>query len=141
MIVRESLRIAGARQAQNVTRLPAPLYRIAMPSRLRLELLGPVRVQVDGAPLVVDTRKAIALLAYLAISDRPASRENLAALLWPDSDEAGAHGALRRTISVLKAALGGIGLTIDRSSVGLRSEELEVDAGRFRSALEPGPRS
>ena len=106
-----------------------------MAPRLRLELLGPVRVEVDGAPLVVDTRKATALLAYLAMTGRPASRETLAALLWPESDEAGAHGALRRTLSVLKAALGGVGLEIDRSSVGLRPKELEVDAWRFRSTL------
>ncbi len=113
----------------------APLYRIAMAPRLRLELLGPVRVDVDGVPLVVDTRKATALLAYLAIGGRPASRETLAALLWPESDEAGAHGALRRTLSVLKAALGGVGLEIDRSSVGLRPMELDVDAWRFGQAL------
>ncbi|HEY7936823.1 MAG TPA: hypothetical protein VID26_06805, partial [Candidatus Limnocylindrales bacterium] len=102
---------------------------------LRLELLGPVHVAVHGAPLVVDTRKATALLAYLAIGGRPASRETLAALLWPESDEAGAHGALRRTLSVLNAALGGVGLEIDRSSVGLRVRDVEVDAWQFQRAL------
>ena len=94
----ETLAVASTtRQAQNVTAAVGPLYRIAMAPRLRLELLGPVRVDVDGVPLVVDTRKATALPAYLAIGGRPASRETLAALLWPESDEAGAHGALRRT--------------------------------------------
>jgi len=111
------------------------LYRIAMAPRLRIEILGPVRVELDGAPLVVDTRKAIALLAFLAVTGRPASRETVAALLWPESDERGAHGALRRTLSVLKAALGGVGLAIDRGSVALRPEELEVDVWRFRAAL------
>ena len=106
-----------------------------MAPQLRLELLGPVHVAVRGAALVVDTRKATALLAYLAIGGRPASRETLAALLWPESDEAGAHGALRRTLSVLKAALGGVGLEIDRGSVGLRLKDVEVDAWRFERAL------
>src|SRR5665213_1801395 len=79
---------------------------LAMAPRLHIEILGPVRVELDGAPLVVDTRKAIALLAYLAVTGRPASRETVAALLWPESGESGAHGALRRTLSVLKTALG-----------------------------------
>ncbi len=106
-----------------------------MAPRLRIELLGPVRIEVDGAPLVVDTRKATALLAFLAVSGRPASREAIAAMLWPESDEAGAHGALRRTLSVLKAALGGAGLTIERGSVALRPEDCDVDAWRFSEAL------
>jgi DNA-binding SARP family transcriptional activator len=106
-----------------------------MVSRLCIELLGPVRVELDGAPLVVDTRKAYALLAYLAVSGRPASREAVAALLWPESDDPGARGALRRTLSVLKAALGGVGLAIDRASVALRPEELDVDVWHFRAAL------
>jgi DNA-binding SARP family transcriptional activator/tetratricopeptide (TPR) repeat protein len=118
-----------------VTAIYPWLYRIAMASRLRIEILGPVRVELDGAPLVVDTRKAIALLAFLAVTGRRASRETLAALLWPESDEAGAHGALRRTLSVLKAALGGVGLVIDRGSVAFRPDELEVDVWRFRAAL------
>jgi DNA-binding SARP family transcriptional activator len=118
-----------------VTIVQTGLYRIAMARRLSLEVLGPVRVELDGVPLVVDTRKAIALLAYLAVADRPASRATLAALLWPESDEPGAHGALRRTLSVLNRALGGTGLAIDRQSVGLRSGDLEVDLWQFRSAL------
>ena len=106
-----------------------------MARRLSLEVLGPVRVELDGIPLVVDTRKAIALLAYLAVSDRPASRATLAALLWPESDDSGAHGALRRTLSVLNRALSRTGLAIDRQSVGLHSGDLKVDLWQFRSAL------
>ncbi len=120
---------------QNVTAVQMRLYRIAMAPRVRIEILGPVRVEVNGAPLVVDTRKAIALLAFLAVTGRPASREAVAALLWPESDTSAAHSALRRTLSVLKAALGGAGLAIDRRAVALRAEEMEVDVWRFRAAL------
>jgi DNA-binding SARP family transcriptional activator len=134
-IVHESLRSQWGDQAQDVTAVQTRLYRIAMAPRLRVELPGPVRVEIGGAPLVVDTRKAIALLAFLAITGRPVTRETVAALLWPESDESRAHGALRRTLSALKAALGGVGLAIDRGSVALRPEELEVDVWRFRAAL------
>ena len=48
---------------------------------LDIALLGPAEVLVDGAPLSVDTRKAVALLAYLAMTGRPAAREQVAVLL------------------------------------------------------------
>ncbi len=106
-----------------------------MPSTLRIRLLGPVRIEVDDVPLAVDTRKAVALLAYLAVTERPASRESLAALLWPESGGDEARGALRRTLSVLNGGLGGVGLEIDRTSVALDPEALDVDLASFRRAL------
>lgn len=102
---------------------------------LSIRLLGPVRVDVRGVPLAVDTRKAVALLAYLAVAGRPASRETLAALLWPGSGDQEARGALRRTLSVLNAALGGAGLTIDRTAVALDGPAIELDLRAFREAL------
>ncbi len=106
-----------------------------MPARLDIRVLGPVQVAVDGAPLVVDTRKAVALLAYLAVTGRPASREALAALLWPDSADGESRGALRRTLSVLNSAIGGIGLAIDRHQVTIVPDDSDVDLVRFRRAL------
>jgi len=72
-----------------------------MEPRIRIRLLGPVAVEVDGSPLDVDTRKAVALLSYLAVGRRPASRESLAALLWPEADSSDARGALRITLGNL----------------------------------------
>jgi len=50
-------------------------------AKLTLFLLGQPRIECDGALLVVDTRKAIALLAYIAVTQQPHSREALATLL------------------------------------------------------------
>lgn len=94
-----------------------------------------MRVEVAGAPLAVDTRKATALLAYLAVTGRPASRELLAALLWPDADSGDARAALRRTLSVLNAGLGAGALAIDRTAVSLRDQDTDVDLRQFRDAL------
>ena len=85
--------------------------------RLRIRVLGPVDVRIADAPVVVDTRKAIAILLLLAVERRPFARDELAAMLWPDSDDESARGALRRTLSVLRSALGGRWVRVDRSTV------------------------
>lgn len=97
---------------------------------IRICLLGPVTIDVGRLPLAVDTRKAVALLAYLAVTRRAASRETVAALLWPEADGPGARGALRRTLSVLRAGLGDRGLVVDRAAVGLDPSAFEVDVWR-----------
>ena len=78
---------------------------------LRVDLLGTPRIEVDGEPLRVDTRKAVALLAYLAVTGGPQARELLVDLLWPDTDPDRGRAALRRTLSALRSALGGLGIT------------------------------
>ena len=47
-------------------------------AELSLALLGPPTVSRDGRPVTFDTRKAIALLALLAVTGREHSREELA---------------------------------------------------------------
>ena len=63
---------------------------------LHLLLLGPPRLERNGQTLEPDTRKATALLAYLAVTDRFHTRDALAALLWPEMDDSHARAALRR---------------------------------------------
>ena len=75
-------------------------YRGAM--ALEVTLLGPPRIERDGERVAFDTRKAMALLADLALSERPRSREALCGLLWPAHDPDRARGALRRTLSTLR---------------------------------------
>ena len=94
--------------------------------RLDIRLLGPPEILVDGTPLVVDTRKAVAIIALLAAEGRAFAREELATLLWPDSDQAAAHGALRRTLSALRAAIGDTVL-VDRARVALATDGVRAD--------------
>jgi DNA-binding SARP family transcriptional activator len=103
---------------------------------LRLAVLGPPRATLDGAEVEVDTRKAIALLAYLAVTGERHGRTALAGLLWPEYDEAHARAALRRTLSALNKGLRGGWLAADRTSVALDRAGLQLDLERFRSLLE-----
>jgi DNA-binding SARP family transcriptional activator/predicted ATPase len=105
-------------------------------SALSLCLLGSPRLELDGQPVTVDTRKAIALLAYLAVTRQPHSREALAALLWPDYDQSHAFAALRRTLSALNGASGGYGLAIERESIGLDDQaDIWIDVEQFQNRL------
>lgn len=97
------------------------------PPSLEIRLLGPPEVLVGGRPLAVDTRKAVAILALLAADGRAYARDELAALLWPESDESAAHGALRRTLSVMRGAIDGEALRIDRARVWLDAALVQVD--------------
>ncbi len=86
---------------------------------LRLYFFGAPHIVCDGHMLHVDTRKATALLAYLALAGRPCRRESLISLLWPEADPEHGRGVLRRTLSVLHSAMACDGLAIERETVGL----------------------
>src|SRR5262245_65818541 len=103
---------------------------------LKQFLLDPPRIERDGVLIEIDTRKAIALLAYLATTRQRHSRDALAALLWPEYAQSSARGALRRTLSTLNKALGGAWLDVDRETVGLNRETAGwLDIDRFAERL------
>ena len=81
------------------TQPAADWHRSVRLAHLELFFLGAPRVVLEGAPVTFDTRKAIALLAYLAVTGQPQQRDALATLLWPDADQSHARGALRRTLA------------------------------------------
>jgi DNA-binding SARP family transcriptional activator len=111
------------------------------PAELEISLIGPPRVLREGRPVSFDTRKATALLAHLTLTERPRSREALCGLLWPGRDPEHARGALRRTLSALRKAVGEEWIDAVADSVALRAGDgLVVDVRRFRSlATEDAP--
>jgi DNA-binding SARP family transcriptional activator len=103
---------------------------------LRLRLLGAPRLERSGKPLKVGRRKAMALLAYLALTGEAHRREALAALLWPDYGEAEAHAYLRQALWALKRALGPEHIEAEREAVSLvRNVDLKLDVDEFRRLL------
>jgi DNA-binding SARP family transcriptional activator len=106
---------------------------------LEISLLGPPRVRRAGEPVAFETRKATALLAHLALAERPRSRESLCALLWPSQDPEHARGALRRTLSTLRKSVGEEWVDAAGDSVALRAgDELLLDVQRFRALAGEG---
>ena len=99
---------------------------------LRIALLVPPLIEVDGRPLDVDTRKATALLAYLAFTGRPARRDSLAGLLWPETNPDRARATLRRTLSTLKSALDSRFIEIGRDTVALATSAIWFDVEELR---------
>jgi DNA-binding SARP family transcriptional activator/tetratricopeptide (TPR) repeat protein len=94
---------------------------------LEIRLLGPLEVFAHGTPLRVDTRKALAILALLAAERRAFARTELAAMLWPEGDDISSRGALRRTLSTLRAAVDTDALVVNRNTVGLDRSRVRVD--------------
>lgn len=94
---------------------------------LKIRLLGSPQVTVDGEAIEVDTRKAIAMLAYLAI-EKSADRDGLAGLFWADSSPDRARATLRRTLSALRGGIGAEAIEADRNRVELTGPfDLDVD--------------
>jgi len=56
-------------------------------SDLQLYLFGEPLFVWHGRPLHLERRKAIVLLAFLALAEQRHNRDRLAALLWPDLDQ------------------------------------------------------
>lgn len=104
---------------------------------LDIALLGPPQVTLDGKPVDTDRRKAIGLLAYLAVEARSHSREVLAALLWPDYPRSSAFSYLRRTLWELNQVMGKGWINSDRGQVALaHNPGLTIDVEAFQGHID-----
>ena len=108
-------------------------------SHVTLRLLGPFAVEAKigrSIPIAVRSRKARALLAYLAMQpDYQARREELATLLWGDGPDKEARHSLRQCLIALRQDLSVASeiLLLDREAIGLDAQFLSVDARNFIS--------
>lgn len=105
---------------------------------LRILLLGPPRLELDGQPLTrLIAPKHLALVFYLAVRGAPASREQLATLLWEGLAEAAARANLRVALSRLRRWLPGF-LDIDAQQVGFAPDApLSFDLAELALAQDP----
>lgn len=109
-----------------------------MSEQLTIRLLGTVAIEVDGKAVSgLPSRKAEALLIYLAANKRPFAREVLADFLWDDRPQQQAQANLRSILSSLRRKLAPY-LEISRHSVGFnRDSNHLIDAAAFEEAIRP----
>ena len=110
---------------------------------LRLVLLGGLRASLgQGQQITLPTRKAQALLAYLASPPgRAHPRDKLASLLWGDSRDAEARTSLRHALYAIRRTLTSTQPPIIRlaeSTVALEPDTVDVDVVTFERGLAGG---
>lgn len=115
-----------------------------MPPRHHLRALGePSLVTAAGQPVALRTRKALALLVYLAVERRPHTREALAALLWPRASRTDGRHSVANALSEIRGRLGRDALDTTPERVALRPGAVTLDVDRlladdiFASAAGP----
>src|SRR5437763_15036478 len=114
-------------------------------SSLRVHVLGRPEARLGGRPLNFRTRRALALLIYLAVEGGLHARETLASLLSPHADSARCRTMLRRSLAAPGQARGedravpGAGyLAITPEALGLHpSAGLCLDVQTLQAALMP----
>lgn len=116
--------------------MPPSSPRSAGPLPLTLRLLGPGGLWLGGEAVALPTRKALGLVAYLAL-EGPTSRSRLADLFWSENDEESARRNLRRELHRLRGTALRERLRADEKAVGLEGP-LEIDVARFQALLERG---
>jgi DNA-binding SARP family transcriptional activator/predicted ATPase len=105
-------------------------------SKLTISLLGGVTISLDGTVITgFPSRKADALLAYLACHPHTHPREKIAALFWPENDQTRALANLSVILSSLRKKLGDY-LVTDRHTVAFnQASNYQLDVVVFEEAI------
>jgi DNA-binding SARP family transcriptional activator/predicted ATPase len=108
---------------------------------LELWLLGRAQATFDGSPIQIASRKALALLVYLAVQGGTHHRDAVASLLWPERSQAQALSSLRQALYTLRRSIPEDPFDGDRHTLSIRSDTLWIDVGEFDALLEADARA
>ncbi|HEY3790682.1 MAG TPA: BTAD domain-containing putative transcriptional regulator [Bradyrhizobium sp.] len=110
--------------------------------RLSVSLVGRPAIRFNGRAVELRTRKANAVLGYLALTEtRRESRERLVGLFWSRSDEEKARASLRQAVRELRSAFEEVrygGFAAKKLSIQLDAEKLDVDLENVIRLAETG---
>ncbi len=138
-----SFEAMGNRNWVNIVRryFPSTAQPLVQPeeSEVRLEVLGPLLLRIQGQPIKYEARKGKELLALL-LEARIAGRSEVEQLelydtLYPEMDEEKAASALKQLVYRLRTALGHLAIT--RTSLGYALGAVESDAEAFMQTGHP----
>lgn len=118
-------------RGDRMSRAPGDETQHRSADTLALDLLGPPRIRV-GQPIELPTRKALALVAYLAVHG-PVSRPRAGALLWSDRDDVDARRNLRQELHRIHATALGDWIETRGDELALRPGA-DIDVDRLRRA-------
>lgn len=106
---------------------------------LEIRALGNLSLGENGKAIEnLGSRKAEALLVYLAVEGRALNRDLLAALFWPESGQRQASTSLRVALSILRKHLGAY-VDISRDAVSIHPEaEIYFDLSDLEDKLACG---
>ncbi len=106
----------------------------------RLHFLGPVQIEQAGRPLRgLRSRKALALLAFLALHEGAVSRTVLADFFWPDQDERHGRANLSWALNHIKTVIPEA-IVAERDALRFNSQNsaLWLDTRAFTRLLDQG---
>ena len=118
-------------------------YSLPAMVALRVTVFGGFEARLaSGAPVRLPTKKARALLAYLAChAGQSCPRDKLAALLWGTQSDAQARGSLRQALSALRRAMAGAHpapLRVEGQALVLDPLGAEIDVLDFERRIAEG---
>jgi DNA-binding SARP family transcriptional activator len=109
---------------------------------LRIRLLGPLTIAVDGRPVAIASKRARALLGYLALREGTAVARNvLIGLFWGERGEDQARASLRQTLSELRGALGkaaSSAIVASKETITWAAGSAWIDAKVLETAADSG---
>lgn len=100
-----------------------------------INLLGTPKIIKNDKEVPLTRNKSMALLAYLADTERRVSRSDIAAIFWPNSIPSNALGALRVTLSDIKSTLGPELIMSTDDVIYLSEQSISCDVKLFREGL------
>lgn len=103
-------------------------------STIRLTILGPFAITRDQQPIPLNIAKVQALLAYLAVTRTPQSREHLLSFLWAESHPEAARKNLRNRLWQLRQTVGEAVLTTNGGWIAL-APTVWTDVAAFETGL------
>ncbi len=112
-------------------------------STLHIAVLGPPDIRHGERVLSFPTRKALALLIYLAVEGGIHTRKRLSEIFWPELDAEHGRAALRATLQQLRSGLieeEGLGpqchLRIERDTVSVDLSDITLDIHALHDAWQ-----
>ncbi len=98
---------------------------------VELNVLGRLEIRAEGELVELRSKKARALLAYLAVENgRPVTRERLATLLWGGTRDERARHNVRQALSKIRQTCGSIVLS-DGETVEIDNAACAIDVVEF----------